>query len=127
MKANFGQNSASSPNPSLVRKRSPFLVFFYRAEVWNHRKIHYDYLLPGLCLDRPGCECQPKKKRLRKVDVIIGTNSSSTSFLCTSVSIEEHRGPCRCKCAIEKCHYNKVSCFRVWRVLSSDNGTSIAT
>ncbi len=63
---------------------------------------------PGLCLERPGCECQPKKKRQVLVDVIVGTNSSSTSQLCSTVRVEEHRGPCRCKCALSACHYRKI-------------------
>ncbi len=59
-------------------------------------------------MERPGCECQPKKKRQVVVDVIVGTNSSSTSQLCSTARVEEHRGPCRCKCAVTGCHYRKV-------------------
>ncbi|TRY68701.1 hypothetical protein TCAL_15106 [Tigriopus californicus] len=62
----------------------------------------------GLCLERPGCECQPKRKKYTKVDIIVGTNSSATFQLCSTVQIEEHRGPCRCKCTLTNCHYNKV-------------------
>jgi hypothetical protein len=38
----------------------------------------------------------------------MGVNSSSTSQVCSSIDIEEHRGPCKCKCLIKSCHYNKV-------------------
>ena len=38
----------------------------------------------------------------------MGVNSSSTFQVCSSIDIEEHRGPCRCKCMIKSCHYNKV-------------------
>ena len=62
----------------------------------------------GLCLERPGCDCTPKKVRHVPVEVIIGTNSSSTNFLCTTVDIEEHRGECRCKCNLLACHFNKL-------------------
>ncbi len=55
-------------------------------------------------MERPGCECVPKKRRHAKVDVIIGTNATN---LCTAISVEEHRGGCRCKCAAHPCHYNK--------------------
>lgn len=61
----------------------------------------------GLCLDCPGCDCEAKKKRHRSVDVIYGTNASSTEQFCTTVEIEEHRS-CRCKCNVVKCHYNKI-------------------
>lgn len=27
--------------------------------------------------------------------------------MCSSYEIEEHRGPCRCKCLTKSCHYNK--------------------
>jgi hypothetical protein len=28
--------------------------------------------------------------------------------MCSTIEIEEHRGPCRCKCLTKNCHYNKV-------------------
>ena len=62
----------------------------------------------GLCLERPGCECIPKKTRHVKINIVMGVNSSSTFQVCSSIDIEEHRGPCRCKCMIKSCHYNKV-------------------
>jgi len=64
----------------------------------------------GLCLERPGCECVPKKTRQVKVDIVVGVNSSSTTSgqLCSSIEIEEHRGPCKCKCLTKSCHYNMV-------------------
>ena len=37
----------------------------------------------------------------------MGVNSSSTLQVCSSIDIEEHRGPCKCKCLIKSCHYNK--------------------
>ena len=44
-------------------------------------------LLSGLCLDRPGCECKPKKVRKTKVSIIIGTNASSTQQLCSHAEV----------------------------------------
>ena len=38
----------------------------------------------------------------------MGDNSSSTLQVCDSIDIEEHRGPCRCKCLTKSCHYNKI-------------------
>ena len=66
------------------------------------------FYIAGLCLERPGCECVPKKTRLVKINIVMGVNSSSTLQVCSSIDIEEHRGPCRCKCLIKSCHYNKV-------------------
>jgi len=66
------------------------------------------YRFLGLCLERPGCECVPKKRRHVQVEVIVGTNSSISGFLCSTMQVEEHRGPCRCKCSLTACHYRKV-------------------
>ena len=49
----------------------------------------------------------PKKSRHIKVDIVVGINSSSVDQMCSSYEIEEHRGPCRCKCLTKTCHYNK--------------------
>ena len=59
----------------------------------------------GLCLERPGCECVPKKTRQVKVDIVVGVNSSSTTSgqLCSSIEIEEHRGPCKVSAVITHC------------------------
>ena len=65
-------------------------------------------IFSGLCLERPGCQCVPKKTRQVKVDIVVGVNSSSTSLVCSSIEIEEHRGPCKCKCLTKSCHYNMV-------------------
>lgn len=62
----------------------------------------------GLCLERPGCECKPKRTRKTKVSVIIGTNASSTFQMCSHAEVEEHKGPCRCQCNVLNCHYNKL-------------------
>ncbi|CAB4054239.1 unnamed protein product [Lepeophtheirus salmonis] len=66
----------------------------------------------GLCLDRSGCSCIPKKKRHTKVDVVINVNNSSQ--VCAEVKIEEHRGPCRCKCDLKDCHayqeFDELTC-----------------
>ena len=40
--------------------------------------------------------------------IVMGVNSSSTLQVCSSIDIEEHRGPCKCKCLIKQCHYNQV-------------------
>ena len=60
----------------------------------------------GLCLERPGCECVPKKTRQVKVDIVVGVNSSSTTSgqLCSSIEIEEHRGPCKVYAVITHSH-----------------------
>ena len=57
----------------------------------------------GLCLERPGCECVPKKTRQVKVDIVVGVNSSSTTSgqLCSSIEIEEHRGPCKVSTSVQ--------------------------
>lgn len=49
----------------------------------------------------------PKKSRHIKVDIVVGINSSSVDQMCLDLDIEEHRGPCRCKCLTKSCHYNK--------------------
>ena len=67
----------------------------------------FPYCVAGLCLERPGCTCVPKKSRHIKVDIVVGINSSSVDQMCSSYEIEEHRGPCRCKCLTKTCHYNK--------------------
>lgn len=59
-------------------------------------------------MERPGCECVPKKTRHVRVDFVMGVNASSTAQVCSSIDLEEHRGPCRCKCLLKSCHYNKV-------------------
>ena len=41
------------------------------------------------------------------MDIVVGINSSSVDQMCSSYEIEEHRGPCRCKCLTKACHYNK--------------------
>lgn len=38
---------------------------------------------------------------------MVGINSSSVDQMCSSYEVEEHRGPCRCKCLTKSCHYNK--------------------
>ena len=67
----------------------------------------FSIFVTGLCLERPGCTCVPKKSRHIKVDIVVGINSSSVDQMCSSYEIEEHRGPCRCKCLTKTCHYNK--------------------
>ena len=37
----------------------------------------------------------------------MGINSTSVDQMCSQYEIEEHRGPCRCKCLTKSCHYNK--------------------
>ena len=49
----------------------------------------------------------PKKSRHIKVEIVVGINSSSVDQMCSHYEIEEHRGPCRCKCLTKSCHYNK--------------------
>ena len=49
----------------------------------------------------------PKKSRHIKVEIVVGINSTSVDQLCSHYEIEEHRGPCRCKCLTKTCHYNK--------------------
>ena len=72
-----------------------------------HQFTKYLSFISGLCLERPGCTCVPKKSRHIKVDIVVGINSSSVDQMCSSYEIEEHRGPCRCKCLTKTCHYNK--------------------
>ena len=79
----------------------------------NRKSFYYiltqiHFIFSGLCLERPGCECVPKKTRQVKINIVMGVNSSSTLQVCSSIDIEEHRGPCKCKCMIKQCHYNQV-------------------
>ena len=45
----------------------------------------------GLCLERPGCECKPKRTRKTKVSVIIGTNASSTFQMCSHAEVSKSK------------------------------------
>ena len=49
----------------------------------------------------------PRKVRHIKVDIVVGINTTSVDQMCSSYEIEEHKGPCRCKCLTKMCHYNK--------------------
>ena len=82
--------------------------FVVNFQTWLNLTVDSIWFFSGLCLERPGCECVPKKTRQVKINIVMGVNSSSTLQVCSSIDIEEHRGPCKCKCLIKQCHYNQV-------------------
>jgi len=86
--------TASRGTPSLPVHRH----FLYLVS-WFHILIQLCIYFLGLCLERPGCECAPKKTRHHKVNIVVGANS--TQQMCSTIEIEEHRGPCRYVCVFD--------------------------
>ena len=96
------------PKESKIEQQTGLLLATLRQVLLKlHQFTKYLSFISGLCLERPGCTCVPKKSRHIKVDIVVGINSSSVDQMCSSYEIEEHRGPCRCKCLTKTCHYNK--------------------
>ena len=100
IKRTFGLGLDRGGRPSRKKEISPPSVLPALAELHEPSATKNEWNVPfvikhifvnclGLCLERPGCECQPKKRRKVLVDVIVGTNSSSTSQLCSTVQVKE--------------------------------------